>query len=127
MKRTLLLLASAVLAAAASAESIVLSGGTVVDGYGGPPIANGVVVIEGERILAVGGRGQVLVPEGAQIISTEGMTVLPGLWDLQVRTMRLGHGDTGRWNETYGPLAERVRHRRPTPNGAWRGTRRPPR
>ncbi len=108
MKRTLLLLASAVLAAAASAESIVLSGGTVVDGYGGPPIANGVVVIEGERILAVGGRGQVLVPEGAQIISTEGMTVLPGLWDLQVRTMRLGHGDTGRWNETYGPLAERV-------------------
>jgi len=108
VKRTLLLLASAVLAAAASAESIVLSGGTVVDGYGGPPIANGVVVIEGERILAVGGRGQVLVPEGAQIISTEGMTVLPGLWDLQVRTMRLGHGDTGRWNETYGPLAERV-------------------
>jgi imidazolonepropionase-like amidohydrolase len=108
VKRTIALLASAVLAAAASAESIVLSGGTVIDGYGGPPIANGVVVIEGERILAVGGRGQVLVPEGAQVISTEGMTVLPGLWDLQVRTMRLGHGDAGRWNETYGPLAERV-------------------
>ncbi|MGQ0429661.1 MAG: amidohydrolase family protein [Gammaproteobacteria bacterium] len=92
----------------AGAESLVLSGGTVVDGYGGPPIANGVVVIEGDRIVAVGGRGQVLVPDGAQVISTEGMTVLPGLWDLQVRTMRLGHGDSARWNETYGPLAERV-------------------
>lgn len=108
MKRTLALAASVLLGAAASADSIVLTGGTVVDGYGGPPIANGVVVIEGERILAVGGRGQVLVPDGAQVISTEGMTVLPGLWDLQVRTMRLGHGDSGRWNETYGPLAERV-------------------
>ena len=78
------------------------------DGRGHRLLRDGVVVIEGERILAVGGRGQVLVPEGAQVISTEGMTVLPGLWDLQVRTMRLGHGDAGRWNETYGPLAERV-------------------
>lgn len=108
MTRAIALCASALLAATAAAESIVLTGGTVIDGYGGPPIANGVVVIEGERILAVGGRGQVLVPDGAQVISTEGMTVLPGLWDLQVRTMRLGHGDAGRWHETYGPLAERV-------------------
>ncbi len=36
------------------------------------------------------------------------MTVLPGLWDMQVNLMRLGHGDSARWNETYGPLAERV-------------------
>jgi predicted amidohydrolase YtcJ len=92
----------------AQADTIALTGGTVIDGYGGPPIANGVVVIDGERILAVGGRGQVLVPDGAQVVSTEGMTVLPGLWDLQVRTMRLGHGDSARWDETYGPLAERV-------------------
>jgi imidazolonepropionase-like amidohydrolase len=92
----------------AQADTIALTGGTVIDGYGGPPIANGVVVIDGERILAVGGRGQVLVPDGAQVVSTEGMTVLPGLWDLQVRMMRLGHGDSARWDETYGPLAERV-------------------
>jgi imidazolonepropionase-like amidohydrolase len=36
------------------------------------------------------------------------MTVLPGLWDMQVNLMRLGHGDSARWNETYGPLAEKV-------------------
>jgi hypothetical protein len=36
------------------------------------------------------------------------MTVLPGLWDMQADLMRLGHGDARRWNETYGPLAERV-------------------
>ena len=48
------------------------------------------------------------MPDGAEVISTEGMTVLPGLWDMQVNLMRLGHGNLARWNETYGPLAERV-------------------
>jgi cytosine/adenosine deaminase-related metal-dependent hydrolase len=93
---------------AANAATLVLSGGTVIDGYGNAPIRNGVVVIENDRIVAVGGRGQVLVPDGAEVISTEGMTVLPGLWDMQVQLMRLGHGDATRWNETYAPLAERV-------------------
>ena len=108
MSRVLALLAACFASLAAQAAVLVLSGGTVIDGYGNPPIGNGVVVIENDRIVAVGGRDQVLVPDGAQVISTEGMTVLPGLWDLQVNLMRLGHGDTARWNETYSPLAERV-------------------
>lgn len=108
MKRVLLAFTACCMAATVQATTLVLSGGTVIDGYGNPPIVDGVVVIENDRILAVGGRGQVQVPEGAEIISTEGMTVLPGLWDMQVNLMRLGHGDMNRWNETYGPLAERV-------------------
>ena len=96
------------LAAVVAGAALVLAGGTVVDGYGNDPIPDGIVVIEGDRILAVGGVGQVVIPEGAEIVSTEGMTVLPGLWDMQVNLMRLGHGDSARWNETYGPLAERV-------------------
>ena len=109
VKRALAFLASLVPAAAAQAAALVLAGGTVIDGYGNPPIPDGIIVIEGDRILAVGGVGQVAIPEGAQVISTEGMTVLPGLWDMQVSMMRLGHGDSARWNETYGPLAERRR------------------
>jgi imidazolonepropionase-like amidohydrolase len=108
MMRAFLAFTACCMVATAQAATLVLSGGTVIDGYGNPPIADGVVVIENDRILAVGGRGQVLVPEGAEVISTEGMTVLPGLWDMQVSLMRLGHGDMNRWNETYGPLAERV-------------------
>jgi len=108
MKRALALLPAIFANLAAQAATLVLSGGTIVDGYGEAPIADGVIVIQDDRILAVGGRDFVAVPEGAEVISTEGMTVLPGLWDLQVQTMRLGHGDAARWNETYGPLAERV-------------------
>ena len=96
------------LATVLAGAALVLSGGTVIDGYGNAPIPDGIIVIEGDRILAVGGPGQVAIPEGAEVVSTEGMTVLPGLWDMQVDLMRLGHGDARRWNETYGPLAERV-------------------
>ena len=96
------------LATVLAGAALVLAGGTIVDGYGNDPIPDGIVVIEGDRILAVGGAGQVVIPEGAEVVSTEGMTVLPGLWDMQVDLMRLGHGDSVRWNETYGPLAERV-------------------
>ncbi len=96
------------IASIVAGAALVLAGGTVIDGYGDAPIPDGIIVIEGDRILAVGGAGQVAVPEGAEIVSTEGMTVLPGLWDMQVELMRLGHGDSSRWNKTYGPLAERV-------------------
>ena len=105
--RRLAIVLAACAAATADAATLVLSGGTVIDGYGNPPIANGVIVIENDRILAVGG-SEVAVPPGATVISTEGMTVLPGLWDVQVNLMRLGHGDNARWNQTYGPLAEKV-------------------
>ncbi len=108
MRRALAGLPALFACLSAHAAALVLSGGTIIDGYGNAPIANGIIVIEDERIVAVGGAGQVLVPDGAQVISTEGMTVLPGLWDMQVQLMRLGHGDVARWNQTYAPLAERV-------------------
>jgi len=108
MRRALAFVLAGLPAVAAHAAALVLAGGTVIDGYGNAPIPDGIVIIENDRILAVGGVGQVVVPEGAEVVSTEGMTVLPGLWDMQVQLMRLGHGDLARWNETYGPLAERV-------------------
>lgn len=102
----LALLAVASPAQAARHKAIV--GGTVIDGLGSAPIQDGVVLIEGDRIRAVGPRALVTVPADAEIIVAEGMTVLPGLWDLQVHLTRLGHGNEARWNSVYLPLAERV-------------------
>src|SRR5262249_21982185 len=59
-----------------------LVGGTLVDGFGGKPLRNSVVIIEGERIKAIGQLGMLSIPKDAEVISTEGMTVLPGLWDM---------------------------------------------
>ncbi|MGI9179275.1 MAG: amidohydrolase family protein [Longimicrobiaceae bacterium] len=87
---------------AAQQPTLALVGGRVIDGYGGPPIEDGVVLISGERIVAVGPRREVAVPSGTRIISTEGMTVLPGLFDMHVHLMLLGHGDYERWQSLYG-------------------------
>jgi imidazolonepropionase-like amidohydrolase len=78
-----------------------LVGGTLIDGFGGRPIPNSVVLIEGERISAVGQVGALAVPPGAEVISTEGMSVLPGLWDMHVHLMINGHSDYTHWDKTY--------------------------
>jgi imidazolonepropionase-like amidohydrolase len=85
-----------------------LVGGTLVDGFAGAPLRNSVVLIEGAKIVAIGQVGTLAVPAGAEVISTEGMSVLPGLWDMHVHLMLLGHADYIHWDATYLPLAERV-------------------
>ncbi|GAB4256314.1 MAG: Xaa-Pro dipeptidase [Saprospiraceae bacterium] len=94
--------------AVANAQVKALVGGTLLDGYGGTPIQNSVILIEGERIVAVGHQGNLEVPEGAEVISTEGMTVLPGLWDMHVHLMINGHSDYAYWDRKYPPLLRDV-------------------
>ena len=81
--------------------TLALVGGRVIDGYGGSPIENGVVLIAGERIVAVGRKTDIAVPTGVRVISTEGMSVLPGLADMHVHLMIVGHGDYEHWDTTY--------------------------
>ncbi|NIM46138.1 MAG: amidohydrolase family protein [Nitrososphaeria archaeon] len=56
--------------------------GTLIKGTGEPPIKNGVVVIEGSKITAVGVDAQ--IPSGAKVIDASGKTVMPGLIDTHV-------------------------------------------
>lgn len=46
---------------------------------GGKPISNGVLVIDGRRILAVGPHDEVEIPKGAQIVKAKGRVIMPGL------------------------------------------------
>lgn len=82
--------------------TLALVGGRIVDGYEGRPIDDGLVLIAGERIAAVGRRSEIRVPEGVATIDTRGMTVLPGLADMHVHLMILGHGNYEQW-EKYRP------------------------
>ncbi len=111
IRATLLLVVTLLLPAlpgAAPAEvTTALVGGTLIDGFGGTPVRDSVILIEGERIAAVGTVGTLPVPPGAQIISTEGMSVLPGLWDMHVHLMINGHADYDHWDRTY---PDRFRH-----------------
>jgi imidazolonepropionase-like amidohydrolase len=65
--------------------------GKLIDGEGGAPVANAVVVIEDERIKAVGAAASVAIPAGAEVVDLSSMTVLPGLIDCHTHlTMQLG-------------------------------------
>jgi imidazolonepropionase-like amidohydrolase len=81
--------------------TLALVGGQVIDGYEGPPLHDGVVLVAGERILAVGTRQEVAVPAGTPTIDTAGMSVLPGLADMHVHLMIVGHADYEHWDTTY--------------------------
>ena len=70
--------------AAQAQPALVIDGGTLIDGNGGAPVADAVVVVQGNRITAVGRRGQTTIPAGAQVIRADGKFILPGLWDSQV-------------------------------------------
>jgi len=87
--------------APAGGQIIALVGGQLIDGYGGPPIQDSVVVIQGNRIQAAGPRASTPVPMEARVISTEGRTVMPGIMDMHVHLMILGHGDYQHWDQTY--------------------------
>ncbi|HUP43626.1 MAG TPA: hypothetical protein VM599_10500, partial [Thermoanaerobaculia bacterium] len=61
---------------------LALVGAAVFDPRTGETLAGRTVVIEGDRIAAVGPDGEVPVPEGATRIDAAGKTLLPGLWDM---------------------------------------------
>lgn len=86
---------------AAAPHRLALVGGRLIDGFGGPPLDDSVVLVEGSKIRAVGRVGEVEIPEGTEVISTEGMSVLPGLWDAHVHLMIVGHSDYAHWDRTY--------------------------
>lgn len=53
----------------------------LIDGTGGLPLADSVVLLDGERIVAVGPRFSVEIPPGAEEIDLTGLTLMPGLID----------------------------------------------
>ena len=64
--------------------SIVIEGGTLIDGNGGAPVPDAVVIIQGNKIVAVSRKGQAAYPANAQVIKADGKFILPGLIDGQV-------------------------------------------
>ncbi len=96
---TLLCLTVSPPAAAQSNKAFV--GGRLIDGFGGQPLENSIVLVKNGLIEAVGQEGMLKVPRGYEVISTEGMSVLPGLWDMHVHLQIVGHSDYDHWDEAY--------------------------
>lgn len=103
-----------VVAAPDSKSPIAIVGATLIDGRGGEPVLDATVLVNGDRIAAVGSRLKVPVPPGTEILEARGLTVLPGLLDAhfhldgnnKLPALFLSHGvtsvrDPGAWIEAY--------------------------
>jgi len=86
------LLAAAGLATALHAQpaSLAIVGGTLIDGNGGTPIRDAVVVMINGAISAVGPRATTTVPPGAQTIDATGKFIVPGFTDTNVHLSLYG-------------------------------------
>jgi imidazolonepropionase-like amidohydrolase len=88
LKRCFILLFALLLAncavPAAQQDTLVLVNGSLIDGTGADLIPGAVLVVRGERIVAVGSKEDVKIPRGARVIDVEGATILPGFINAHV-------------------------------------------
>ena len=114
MKRLILVALSAVallatVEVAAQPSRIAIVGGTVIDGNGGPPIRDAVVLLDGPKIAAIGPRATVAIPPGAQAVDAQGRWIVPGLFDTNVHLSLYG-GQNDRYESLvrYQPREEEI-------------------
>jgi N-acyl-D-amino-acid deacylase len=70
-------------------ETTAIIGATLIDGSGGRPITNSVVLIKGDSIVAAGPRASIRVPSDATLIEANGLVIAPGFIDTH------NHSDRG--------------------------------
>jgi imidazolonepropionase-like amidohydrolase len=73
---------------------VAIVGGTLIDGNGGVPVQDAVIVVRGKRIVAVGPRSQVAVPKDARVIDAAGKYVTPGFIDTNVHLSLYNNGES---------------------------------
>ena len=81
--------------------TLAIVGGLLIDGHEGPPLPGGIVLVDGNRIVAAGSRETLAVPDGADVIDATGMTIMPGLIDVHVHLDILGHSDYQHWHGAH--------------------------
>ena len=77
---------------------IALVGAKVVTMKGDEVIDDAVIVIDGNRIAAIGTRAAVTIPKGAKQFDVRGTTVVPGLVDVHAHGAQGSHGITPQHN-----------------------------
>jgi N-acyl-D-amino-acid deacylase len=69
-----------------STNAIAITGATLIDGSGRPPIKDSVVIIQRDLIAAVGPKARIKIPAGARVIDARGLVLAPGFIDTHSHT-----------------------------------------
>ena len=65
-------------------SALALVNGRLIDGTGAEALSDGALVIRGKRIVAAGGRAQLVIPADAEVVEVQGGTILPGFINAHV-------------------------------------------
>ena len=76
-------------------HTLAITGATLEDSTGAPPIKDSVILIEDGIIKAAGPRAQVSIPSEATILNATGKYAIPGLWDAHA------HYEQVEWGPIY--------------------------
>src|SRR5439155_23990902 len=71
----------------ASAQTLAITGATIIDGTGKAPLSDGVLLITGGRIAAIGRSVDVAIPSAARRLDARGKYLIPGLMDANIHLM----------------------------------------
>ena len=74
---------------------IAITGATLIDGSGRPPLVDATIVIDGDRFTRIGPSMKTPPPEGAEVIDGRGRFAIPGLTDMHVHVL-----GPDRWHST---------------------------
>jgi len=127
-------------AQAGQPATLVIEGGTLIDGNGGEPVRDSLIIIRGNRIQTVSRKGQASYPVDATVLQSDGKFIVPGLWDAHCHyqwwmpELFLNHGVTSvslvganNWSSATREAIERGKIpgprlflQGPTVRGAWR-------
>jgi imidazolonepropionase-like amidohydrolase len=113
----------------AQPRPIAVVGGTLIDGTGRAALSDSAVVIQDGRFQDIGKRGDVSLPQGAEIIDAKGKTILPGLIDGHCHyrdwmgEVYLAYGVTTCPNISNNPADWIIAQREGVGNGSIRGPR----
>ena len=83
----LLLLSTLLWGVAPAQQATAIRNALIIDGNGGPPLRDGVILIRGRHIEAIGRTAEVAIPGEARVIDAAGKAVLPGLADMHVHLL----------------------------------------
>ena len=77
-----------------------ITGVTLIDGTGSPPLLDATILIDGDRIKGAGARDAIAIPPSSETIDASGMTLLPGLIDCHDHLASFSYEIASRWGIT---------------------------
>jgi imidazolonepropionase-like amidohydrolase len=78
-------------------STIAIAGGTLIDGRGGEPLAQGALLVESGRIAFAGSMTDAHLSGAELVVDAEGATILPGLIDCHLHLAGILHPDPVAW------------------------------